>query len=210
MLDDSVRAVLERLEQEDAGERTQGLPQAVRSRAVAPTTGRFLFALVAPQNACEVLEIGGSRGYSTIWLAAAARYLGGRVLSLEHDPLKVEAWRRNIADAGLADWAELVEGDAHETLAALDDVFDVVFVDAEKEDYESYFALARDKVEPGGVVVADNVLSHEETLGAYSRARQADPSLVSVTVPLDRGLEVSVVLAPSLKLRQPRKGGGPT
>ncbi len=210
MLDDRVRTVLDRLEQEDADERARGLPQAVRSRAVAATTGRFLFALVAPQNACEVLEIGGSRGYSTIWLAAAARILGGRVVSHEHDPAKCEAWRRNIAEAGLADWAELVEGDARETLTAIEDVFDVVFIDAEKEDYEDYFALARDQVEPGGVVVADNVLSHEEALGAYSRARQSDPTLVSVTVPLDRGLELSVVLASSQKLRQPRTGGGPT
>ena len=74
-----------------------------RSRAVAPTTGRFLFSLVAPQTDCEVLEIGGSRGYSTVWLAAGVRHLGGRVLSVEHDPRKVEAWRRNIADAGLED-----------------------------------------------------------------------------------------------------------
>jgi hypothetical protein len=81
-----------------------------------------------------VLEIGGSRGYSTIWLAAGVRYFGGRVLSLEHDPRKIDAW------------------------------------------------------------LADNVLSHPETLAAYSAARQADPTLESFTLPLDRGLELSVVL----------------
>src|SRR5712691_2880905 len=145
MLDDRVRAVLDRLEEEDRRERAEGLPSAVRSRAVEPTTGRFLFALVAPQTDCEVLEIGGSRGYSTVWLAAGARYLGGRVLSLESDPRKIEAWRRNIADAGLEEWAELVAGDAHETLATIDDVFDLVFLDAEKEDYEQLFAAARTK-----------------------------------------------------------------
>jgi caffeoyl-CoA O-methyltransferase len=198
MLDEQVRAVLERLEREDAEEREQGLPPEQRARAVAPTTGRFLFALVAPQNGCEVLEIGGSRGYSSIWLAAGARILGGRVLSLEHDPAKCEAWRRNVAEAGLEEWADLSDGDALETLTTLDDVFDVVFLDAEKGDYERLFELARPKLEPGGLVVADNVLSHEETLGAYSRARQADPTLESVTVPLDRGLELSIVLSESL------------
>jgi predicted O-methyltransferase YrrM len=194
MLDDRVRAVLARLEAEDAEERRQGLPQEVRSRAVSPTTGRFLFGLVAPQTDCEVLEIGGSRGYSTIWLAAGVRYLGGRVLSLEADPAKVDAWRRNVAEAGLEDWAELVEGDAHETLQRIEDVFDVVFIDAEKDDYETYFGLARSKVEPGALVLADNVLSHPDPLAQYSAARQADPDLESVTVPLDRGLELSVVL----------------
>ena len=194
MLDERVRAVLERLESEDAEERRRGLPAAERSRQVARTTGQFLFALVAPQTGCEVLEIGGSRGYSSIWLAAAARYLGGRVLSLENDPVKAEAWRRNVAEAGLEDWAELVEDDAAATLERLDDVFDVVFLDAEKDDYERLFALARGKLEPGGLVVADNVVSHPEPLARYSAARQADPALSSVTVPLDRGLELSVIL----------------
>jgi predicted O-methyltransferase YrrM len=194
VLDERVRAVLERLEREDADERERGLASAVRSRAVAKTTGRFLFALAAPQTDCEILEIGASRGYSAIWLAAGARMLGGSVLSLENDPAKVEAWRRNVAEAGLDDWAELVEGDAFETLERMDDVFDMVFLDSEKRDYERLFALARTKLEPGGVVVADNVLSDLDTLAAYSAARQADPTLSSVTVTLDRGLEVSVVL----------------
>ena len=194
MLDDRVRAVLARLEEEDARERAEGVARELRSRAVTHTTGQFLFALVAPQTDCEVLELGGSCGYSTIWLAEGVRQLGGRVLSLEADPRKCEAWRRNIAEAGLEEWAELVEGDAFETLPAIDDVFDVVFVDAEKEDYERLFELARPKLEPGALVVADNVLSHAETLGAYSAARQSDLTLVSVTVPLDRGLELSSVL----------------
>jgi predicted O-methyltransferase YrrM len=194
VLDDRVRGVLARLEAEDADERERGLPPEQRSRQVARSTGEFLFALVAPQTDCEVLEIGGSRGYSTIWLAAGVRHLGGRVLSLESDPAKAEAWRRNIAEAGLEGTAELIEGDAFESLMALDDVFDIVFIDAEKEDYEALYDLARPKVEPGALFVADNVLSHEETLGDYTRHRQADPTLVSVTVPLDRGLELSAVL----------------
>ncbi|HEY2207963.1 MAG TPA: class I SAM-dependent methyltransferase [Gaiellaceae bacterium] len=194
MLDDRVRAVLERLEREDADERARDVPREQRARQVEPTTGRFLFSLVAPQTDCEVLELGGSRGYSTIWLAAGVRYLGGRVLSLEHDPAKAEAWRTNVEEAGLDEWAELLEGDAFELLPVIDDVFDVVFVDAEKEDYERLFELARDKVEPGALFVADNVLSHADPLAQYSAARQADPTLESVTVPLDRGLELSIVL----------------
>jgi predicted O-methyltransferase YrrM len=194
MLDDRVRAVLARLEAVDAAEREAGLPSELRARQVSPTTGRFLFALVAGQAGCEVLEFGGSRGYSAIWLASAARILGGRVLSVELDPQRAEVWRANVAEAGLDEWAELVEGNALEVAEKLDDTFDVVFIDAEKDDYERLFELARARLEPGGLVVADNVLSHVETLGAYSAARQADPDLVSVTVPLDRGLELSTLL----------------
>jgi predicted O-methyltransferase YrrM len=194
VLDERIDTVLARLEAEDADERERSVEQQFRSRQVARTTGQFLYGLVAAQADCEVLEIGGSRGYSTIWLAAGVRIFGGRVLSLEADPAKCEAWRENVAEAGLDETAELIEGDAFQTLRELDDVFDVVFIDAEKEDYEQLFELARDKVEPGALFVADNVLSHPEPLAEYSRQRQADPTLVSVTVPLDRGLELSSVL----------------
>jgi predicted O-methyltransferase YrrM len=185
MLDERVRTVLERLEAEEA--RSPGVP-------VEPTTGRFLFSLVAPQTDCEVLEIGAGRGYSTIWLAAGVRYFGGRVLSLERDHGCIADWRRNVADAGVDDVAELVEGDALETLPMIDDVFDVVFLDAANKQYEELFGLARGKLEPGALVIADDVTLHADTLRAYSQARQADPSLSSVTVPLDRGLELSVIL----------------
>ena len=195
MLDERVLGVLGRLEAEDTRERAEGLPPERRARQVAPTTGRFLFSLVAPNAGCEVLEVGGSRGYSTIWLAAGARILGGSVVSLEHDAAKCEAWRRNVEEAGLADWAELLEGDAFETLGRLEEPFDLVFLDAEKDDYERLFALVRARLEPGALVVADNVLSHADTLAAYSAARQADATLLSVTVPLDRGLELSAVLS---------------
>jgi predicted O-methyltransferase YrrM len=185
MLDERVRAVLERLEAEEP--RPPGVP-------VAPATGRFLFSIVAPQSDCEVLEIGAGRGYSTIWLAAGVRHLGGRVLSLEREPSCIADWRRNVADAGLEETAELVEGDARETLPAIDDVFDLVFLDAANKVYEELFQLARAKLEPGALVVADDVILHADTLGAYSQARQADPTLLSITVPLDRGLECTTVL----------------
>jgi len=198
VLDERALAVLARLEREDEDERKRGVPAFERSRAVAPTTGRFLFSLVAPLRAPRVLELGGSRGYSSIWIGAGARQAGGRLVSLERDPRKIEAWRRNVADAGLAGRAELVAADALSTLRELEETFDVVFLDAEKDDYERLFELLRPRVRPGGVVVADNVLSHAETLAAYSRARQADPELSSLTLPLDRGLELSVVLPVSV------------
>ena len=194
MLDERIRAVLARLEAEDAKEREEDVARELRGRQVARSTGQFLFSLVAPQWDCEVLEIGGSRGYSSIWLGAGVRHLGGRVLSLEADPVKVEAWRANVAEAGLEETVELIAGDAFEMLPQIEDVFDIVFIDAEKEDYERLFQLARGKVETGGLFVADNVLSHADPLAEYSKARQADPTLESVTVPLDRGLELSVVL----------------
>lgn len=156
MLDERVRAVLERLDGND-------------------DAGRFLFALVAPQTDCEVLDIGGAH---TIWLAAGVRYLGGRVLSVGVD---ADRWRRDVADAGLDDWADVVEGDAREALPRILDVFDVVCLPAD----EDAFRLARDKVEPAGLFVA------LDPPPGYSAARHADPTLETVTV---GRFELSVVL----------------
>jgi predicted O-methyltransferase YrrM len=199
MLDELVRRMLQRLEEEDRADLERGLSAAERSRAVEPTTGAFLYALCAGQPSCEVLEVGGSCGYSTIWFGAAVRLLGGHVISLEIEPARLERSTRNIADAGLGEWVEIVPGDAYETIPPLSGPFDVVFIDAEKEDYEAYFGLVRTKLEPGALVIADNVLSHQDALAAYSAARQADPTLLSVTLPLDRGLELTSVLTGSLE-----------
>src|ERR1043166_8124879 len=121
MLDERVRAVMTRLEEQDRREREQGVPRHLRARQGAPTTGRFLFGLVAHHPGCEVLELGGSRGYSALWLAAGVRYLGGRLLSFEIDAGRAAAWRDNIADAGLDETAELIEGNALELLPPVDD-----------------------------------------------------------------------------------------
>jgi predicted O-methyltransferase YrrM len=175
VLDERVRGVLARLE----GTASPG--------TISPETGRFLFALVAPQTDCEVLEVGAGEGYGSLWLAAGVRYFGGRLLSLERDPAAAEAWRRNVADAGLEAWAELIEGDPLENLAAVDDVFDVVFLRASGDEHERYFELARTKVEAGGLVLADG-----------APVRREDPALVSVTVPIGSGVEMTVVLSGSL------------
>jgi predicted O-methyltransferase YrrM len=197
MLDERVRAVLRRLEEETEREEREGaLPTRERSLQVEPTSGALLFALCSGKPGCEVLELGGSRGYSTIWLGAAVRSLGGHVTSLEANPRKLEASARNIADAGLERWIEVIPGDAFGSLERLDGPWDVVFLDAWKDDYEPLFGLVRPRLEPGAVVVADNVTSHD-ALAAYSSARQADPTLVSVTIPLDNGLEITTIASSS-------------
>jgi caffeoyl-CoA O-methyltransferase len=196
MLDDRVRDVLRRLEQETAAE-SPDLPVSQRSLQIEPSSGALLYALCAGRPGCEVLEIGGSRGYSTIWLGAGVREFGGHVTSLEADPVKLQASARNIADAGLDEWIDVLPGDAFETLERLDGPYDLVFLDAWKDIYEELFWLVRARLDVGAVVVADNVISHS-ALAAYSAARQDDPTVVSVTVPLDNGLEVTTLLTGGL------------
>jgi len=197
MLDDRVRAVLRRMEMENDRDAESGIPLEERSLQIPPSSGALLFALASGRPGCEVLELGGSRGYSTIWLGAAVRAHGGHVTSLEASPAKLEASARNIADAGLEEWIDVIPGDAFVSLEELDGPYDLVFLDAWKRDYEPLFELVRRRLEPGAIVVADNVVDHPDLAG-YSAARQADPTLVSVTVPLDNGLEVTTVLTVGL------------
>ena len=197
MLDAGVRAVLRRMEEENKRDAEAGVPLEERSLQIPPSSGALLFALASGRPGCEVLELGGSRGYSTIWLGAAVRTHGGHVTSLEASPAKLEASARNIADAGLEEWIDVIPGDAFASLEGLDGPYDLVFLDAWKRDYEPLFQLVRARLEPGAIVVADNVVDHPD-LAAYSAARQADDTLVSVTVPLDNGLEVTTVLTGGL------------
>ena len=187
MLDERARAVLARLEQEDSAERAAGLPAKDRSRQVEPTTGRFLFALAACQAGIEVLEVGGSRGYSSIWLAAGARVLGGRLTSLESDSAKCAAWRPNVTEAGLDEWAELIEGDAHAALAGSQDTFDLVFLDAERPAYAGYWPHLLRALRPGGLLVVDNVLSHAEQVADLRALVAAEPTVRACVVPIGAG-----------------------
>ncbi|MHB8376546.1 MAG: O-methyltransferase [Dehalococcoidia bacterium] len=180
-------AVLARLEERDAREREQGVVRALRLRQVAPDVGRFLHVLVLASHARSLIEIGTSGGYSTIWLALAARAAGGAVVSLELDPVKVRLARENIAEAGLSAVAEVVEGDAFAYLRARDEPAGFVFLDAEKEDYLAYLDLIVPLLVPGGLLVADNLLSHADDLAAFRERALSHPQLSALVVPIGRG-----------------------
>ena len=141
MIEARALAVLARLEEQDAREREQDVPRQLRLRQVSPEVGRFLHTLVLATRPASLLEIGTSGGYSTIWQATAARRTGGRIVTLEIDPVKVRAARANLEEAGVADVVSLVEGDASAYLRERREPADFVFLDAEKEDYLSYLEL---------------------------------------------------------------------
>jgi predicted O-methyltransferase YrrM len=159
---------------------------------ITPDTGRLLWILVRVARARRILEVGTSNGYSTIWLADAARETGGRVVTLERSPEKVAEARANLARAGLADHVEIREGPAAEALAALPGPFDLVFLDADRPRYRAYLELVTPKVVRGGLLVADNVVSHRAELDDYLRRVGGDPAWFTVTVPIGKGEEVSL------------------
>ena len=123
--------------------------------------GMLLHLLARMQGARRILEIGTLGGYSTIWLARGLAE-GGRLITLEISEAHAEVARRSIARAGLAAAVDVRVGPALETLrrmtAAGDEAFDLVFVDANKEDYPEYFQRALDLSRRGTVIVFDNVI----------------------------------------------------
>jgi predicted O-methyltransferase YrrM len=159
---------------------------------ITPDTGRLLWILVHSTRATRILEVGTSNGYSTIWLADAARTTGGRVITLERNPDKVRLARANLARAGLAELVEIREGVAAETLGELFGPFDLVFLDADRPSYRTYLELAVPRLVPGGLLVADNVVSHQAELRDYLARVKSHPELVAVTVPVGKGEEIAV------------------
>jgi predicted O-methyltransferase YrrM len=167
---------------------------AKRKLNITPDTGRLLWILVRQSRATRLLEVGTSNAYSTIWLADAARETGGRVVTLERSPDKIREARENLARSGLQDRVEIRQGPAAETLATLPGPFDFVFLDADRPSYLTYLERVASRVVPGGLLVADNVVSHRHELEAYLGRVKSDPAWFSVTVPIGKGEEVSLKL----------------
>jgi predicted O-methyltransferase YrrM len=185
--DASAAAVLDRLYREDDEQRRAGLPSSSRTRNVSVETGRFLSLTARAMSAKTVLEIGSSNGVSTIWLALAMSATGGHVIGTEILPERVKEANANLAEAGLAEFGRVVLGDARETVASLTDPLDLVFIDAEKDDYVEHFEAAFPLLRSGGLVLADNVTSHD--LGRYQAMLRARDDVETVTLPLERGIE---------------------
>jgi predicted O-methyltransferase YrrM len=193
-MESEVIDVMVRLEARDEQERARMLPGSERIQALHPDAGRFLYVLALAKRAKGIVEVGTSHGYSTLWLAAAAKANGGKVVTCDRNLERIAAARRNFADAGLADVIEIVEGDARETLRGRTEPVDLLFIDAEKSLYETYFDVVYQRLTRGGVVVADNALSHRDELEDYISYVENHPNLESVMVPIGRGLEISVKL----------------
>ena len=189
-MDSRVTSALERLYAEDAAQRAANLPSSRRTRNVDHETGRWLALLVRATGAREIVEMGSSNGVSTIWLASAARDNGGRVTGTEILPDRAAAANRNLAEAGLDAVARIVLGDARETARTLPGPFDLVFIDAEKDDYVEHLLAVIDRVRPGGLILADNVVSHD--ISDYQELVRGRDDLETVTIPIARGIEFTV------------------
>jgi predicted O-methyltransferase YrrM len=162
--------------------------------SVGRETGILLYLLASGGQARRILELGTSYGYSTVWLAAAARATGGKVLSLELRDFKIEHARQALTRAGLSSRVEFHQGDCLETLKTLPGPFDFVLLDVWKDLYLPCFELVHPKLAPGGIIAADNMLLPQAVrpqAEAYRARVRAAGDLDSVLLEIGNGVEIS-------------------
>jgi predicted O-methyltransferase YrrM len=161
-------------------------------------TGEFLSVLVKAMDARRVLEIGTSNGYSTLWLADAARAIGGSVTTVELSELKLRMASANFARSGLAAHISPVHEDAGIVLKrSASASFDLIFLDAERPEYPGWWPDLKRVLRGGGLLVVDNASSHADQMAPFIALVKADPEFTTSLVPVGNGEFLAVKAARS-------------
>ena len=173
--------VLQQIRAKDAGQ-----------LAVSDEDGRFLRVLTASKNARRVLEIGGASGYSAIWIGLGLRATGGRLITIEYDPVRAKELAENVRRAGLADIVQVIPGDAFKEIPKLTGTFDLVFLDAWKKDYKAFFDMVFPRIDKGGVFVAHNVVNKRSEMGDFLDAIERHPQAwTTIVKPSGEGMSLT-------------------
>ncbi|MFX0084686.1 MAG: O-methyltransferase [Candidatus Hodarchaeota archaeon] len=199
LLNSTVQAVLNELEEQDRKERDDEVDRSVRLRQIPRETGEFLYQFLsvyikAFSSDFIGLEIGTSGGYSAIWHGLALKTIGrGRLISIDIDHKKHVFAKKNIQKALVEDYVETILGDARKYIENCPyDKFQYVFLDAEKEDYVEYYNLLKKRgcLSKGSVLIADNVISHKEELKDFIHLISEDSDVSSIIVSIGSGLAI--------------------
>jgi predicted O-methyltransferase YrrM len=174
---------LERIDSKDRRDETPGLK---RLRQIPPETGRFISLLAASAPAGLYIEIGTSAGYSALWLSLACMQTEHKLVTFELQKDKIEMARETISKAKIGKIVELVEGNALDLLPKYNNI-SFCFLDAEKEIYLDCYQIVVPKMVEGGILVADNVISHREVLEPFINHVMEDPRVDSLIVPIGKG-----------------------
>ena len=160
--------------------------------AVSEEDGRFLRVLVGATNARQVLEIGAASGYSAIWIGLGLRQTGGKLTTIEFDPVRAREAAANVQRAGLSDIVHVVHGDAFQEVAKVPGTFDLVFLDAWKPDYKKFFDMVFPRVNPGGLFLAHNVINKKNDMLDFLSAIEKHPMALNTTVsPGHEGISIT-------------------
>ena len=178
----AIDTVLSRLEQEIADNNT--------TWNISKDTAVYLQSLLRKLHPLRVLEIGTSTGYSTICIAEVLHEWSGQLITVESHSERFALAQKNIADTRLQNITQ-VKGHAPEILSKIPGMFDFIFLDATKYEHTSYFLALKNRLNAGGIIIADNMLSHEKEMNEYKKTVEADPQFESSIEHVGTGLMVS-------------------
>lgn len=181
-------ALLQELESFGKTNDARETDRARRMMNITRDTGEFLVLLTRAVDARRVLEIGTSNGYSTLWLAYAVQPLNGKVVTVERAADKVELARENFKRVALDEWIELHLSEAGDVLKQQPDrSFGLIFLDASRQQYVDWWRDLQRVLAPGGLLVADNAISHAQQIEPFKRIVQETPGYLASLVPIGNG-----------------------
>lgn len=204
-MNESISKTLAKLEAQSILEKTHkvDVPSEDRMLAITKETGELLNMILRLKNAKNMLEVGMSTGYSTIWCAEAISEQSGQIITIEKNPSKIKRANTNFQDAGVSKHIIIKKGIALEILTELNseqkyqNYFDFVLIDADKENVIKYFELIFPMVSVGGVIVTDNMLypeKYREEMKKFSEHLKENPDLKTITLPIGNGEEITTKL----------------
>jgi len=202
---DSISKILDELEAQSTLEKSKkvNIPSEDRMLAITKETGELFNMILRLKNAKNMLEVGTSTGYSTIWCAEVISEQSGKIITIEQNPNKIKRAKENFQKAGVTDTITIKEGLAMQILTELNlqqkykDFFDFVLIDADKENVIEYFDLIFPMVSIGGVIITDNMLYPEkfrEDMKKFSDYLKKNPRLRTITSPIGNGEEITIKL----------------
>lgn len=199
-MNQKIKQVLDEMEKRSTLEKTKTLDIAPEDRMLAITmdTGKLFNILLRTINAKNILEIGTSTGYSTIWCAEAVQENSGKIVTIEKNPNKIRRAKNNFEKAGINNMIEIKEGIAIDVLTELAEEkiqnhFDFVLIDSDKEGCIQYFDLVLPMVKKNGLIATDNILHPEKyrtEMKKFLTHVSRNPKVISVTVPIGNGEEI--------------------
>jgi caffeoyl-CoA O-methyltransferase len=186
-MSDRIKKQMDDLEAIDSRDRQDGTPKAKRLRQVVPETGKFLALAAASTPPGQWIEIGTSGGYSGLWISLACRLRQQKLITFEISPEKVRLAEETFNAAGVKDFVDVIQGDAHRLVKSYAEI-SFCFLDAEKEGYLEFYELVVPNMVPGGWFIADNITSHGDELKSFVEIVMDDQRVDALVLSHGKGL----------------------
>jgi predicted O-methyltransferase YrrM len=165
---------------------------------ITSESGNFLNLLIKSTSSKNVLEVGTSNGYSAIWIAEALEKTGGHLVTIEFYEGRAKEAEQNLKDCGLWDFVTIKNGSAFEILKDIKQTnfenkdIDMVFIDANKSEYIRYFELIDPLLKPNSLLIADNVISHKDSMSDFLEKIENNSSYQLSYLPYGGGLLIGL------------------